>query len=56
MFFMYKRHTDGTGQVLHSPEYSLGPNLEDLTFVLGLLRDSVRLNSRISFLLPHCFE
>jgi hypothetical protein len=41
IFFVYKRHTDGTGQVLHSPGYSLGPNLEDLTFVLGLLRDSI---------------
>ncbi|KAG2362460.1 hypothetical protein BDR07DRAFT_1407005 [Suillus spraguei] len=41
MFFVYKRHTDGTGGVLYSPEYTLGPNLEHLAFVLGLLRDSI---------------
>ncbi|KAG1848115.1 hypothetical protein F4604DRAFT_1935540 [Suillus subluteus] len=41
MFFVYERHTDDTGRVLCSPEYTLGPNLEHLAFVLGLLRDSI---------------
>lgn len=51
IFFVYKRHADGTGQVLYSPEYSLGPNLEHLTFVLGLLRDSIEnaTNSNLAF-------
>jgi len=35
MFFVYKRHTDGTEEVLCSPEYTLGLNLEHLTFILG---------------------
>ncbi|KAG2126111.1 hypothetical protein BD769DRAFT_1462911 [Suillus cothurnatus] len=44
VFFVYERHTDGTGLVRSSPEYTLGRNLEGLALVLGLLRDSVRLN------------
>jgi hypothetical protein len=46
VFFVYERHTDGTGLV-RSSEYSLGRNLEGLALVLDLLQDSVRLNSRI---------
>ncbi|KAG2067895.1 hypothetical protein BDR04DRAFT_1233099 [Suillus decipiens] len=49
IFSVYERRTDGTGLVLSSPEYTLGRNLEGLALVLGLLRDSVGLNSRISF-------
>ncbi|KAG1768005.1 hypothetical protein EV702DRAFT_1012802 [Suillus placidus] len=41
VFFVYERHTDGTGRVLRFPQYTLGPNLEHLAFVLGLLRDSI---------------
>ncbi|KAG1808006.1 uncharacterized protein BJ212DRAFT_1580146 [Suillus subaureus] len=41
IFFVYERHTDGTGLVLSSPEYTLGRNLEGLALVLGLLRDSI---------------
>ncbi|KIK37568.1 hypothetical protein CY34DRAFT_810215 [Suillus luteus UH-Slu-Lm8-n1] len=41
IFFMYERHTDGTGLVRSSPQYTLGRNLEGLALVLGLLRDSI---------------
>lgn len=41
IFFVYERHTDGTGLVRSSPQYTLGRNLEGLALVLGLLRDSI---------------
>ncbi|KAG1778407.1 hypothetical protein EV702DRAFT_1278097 [Suillus placidus] len=41
VFFVYERHTDGTGLVQSSPEYTLGQNLEGLALILGLLRDSI---------------
>ncbi|KAG2106733.1 uncharacterized protein F5147DRAFT_223085 [Suillus discolor] len=41
IFFVYKRHPDGTGRVLSSEQYTLGENLEGLALVLGLLRDSI---------------
>ncbi|KAG2095901.1 Aldo keto reductase [Suillus discolor] len=40
---MYKRHPDGTGRVLSSPQYTLGQSLENLALVLGLLRDTYRI-------------
>ncbi|KAG1762361.1 hypothetical protein EDD22DRAFT_953198 [Suillus occidentalis] len=56
VFFVYERHTDGTGRVLCSPQYTLGQNFEGLALVFGLLRDSIEntTSSTLAFFTTSC--